>query len=87
MCVSLTLRYIHLPFFIAVFIIYAHPQSSTASCIFTFYSNILYCLSILVFYTNIIDISLVYFVRIFFVDVFCNQWFCNPLDLLNVKIK
>jgi hypothetical protein len=35
----------------------------------------------------IVDISLVYFVRIFFVDMFCNQWFCNPLDLLNVKIK
>ena len=39
------------------------------------------------FYTNILDTSFVYFITIFLVDEFYIQWFCNPLDLQNVKVN
>jgi len=31
--------------------------------------------------------SLIYFIRIFFVNMFYIEWFCNLLDLVNVKIN
>jgi hypothetical protein len=49
--------------------------------------NILYCLCTFILYSNIIDMSLVNFIRIFSVNMFYVQWFCNLLDLLNEKNK
>jgi hypothetical protein len=77
----LTLRCVHLPFFIAVFFNVTICNFFFVSYIFIFYTNIRYCLYLLIFYTNLLICLLHILVTFFF------QCFCNLVDLLNIQIN
>jgi len=65
---------------------HVYSSVSLSMAVFIIYAHLIFCcLCILTFYSNIIGMPLVYFIRIFFVCMFYIQWFCNLLDLLNTK--